>query len=66
MNPGKHGTRFMLGNILLGLALVMLFFLGPLWSWLGVWAMALWMLLAGVGFYFVTTDKSHSGSSMPD
>lgn len=66
MPLGKTGTRFMLGNALLALALLMLFFLGALWERLGVLAMALWMLIAGLGFYFVTTDKTHSGPHLPD
>lgn len=43
----KHGPEFWIGNALLGLSLIMLIFLGALWEALGVWAMMLWMILAG-------------------
>jgi len=61
----KHGPEFWIGNALLGLSLIMLIFLGALWEALGVWAMMLWMILAGVGMYFVTRDKG-PGSNLPD
>lgn len=61
----KHGRDFWIGNGLLGLSLVMLIFLGSLWEALGVGAMVLWMILAGIGMYFVTKDKG-PGSNMPD
>ncbi|MBK9325338.1 MAG: hypothetical protein IPN00_03020 [Hydrogenophilales bacterium] len=61
----KHGPEFWIGNALLGLSLIMLIFLGALWEALGVWAMMLWMVLAGVGMYFVTRDKG-PGSNLPD
>ena len=61
----KHGHEFWIGNALLGLSLIMLIFLGALWEALGVWAMMLWMILAGAGMYFVTRDKG-PGSNLPD
>jgi hypothetical protein len=65
MNNTPHPSSFWIGNGLLGLSLVMLIFLGSLWENLGVWAMVLWMGLAGFGMYFVTRDKG-PGSNMPD
>lgn len=65
MQKGKHSLNFWLGNGLLGLALVSLFFLNRLWELLGVWAMVLWMGLAGIGMYLLMTDKE-SPSSFPD
>lgn len=64
MSESKHGPKFWLGNALLTLSLVLLVFMGSLWSVLGNWAMGLWMVLAGVGMYLVTTDSTPS--SMPD
>lgn len=58
-------TKFWLGNALLALSALLLFFMGPLSEHLGMWAMILWMGLAGVGMYFVTRDKG-PGSNMPD
>lgn len=58
MLPEKHGTKYWAGNAVLAVSLAVLFFMGPLSNFLGVWAMALWIVLAGFGFYLVTTDKS--------
>ena len=57
MNEFKHGTRFWIGNVTLALALISLFYMGPLSERLGIWAMVLWMILAAVGMYFLMTDK---------
>jgi hypothetical protein len=61
----SHPPSFWIGNGLLGLSLVLLIFLGSLWELLGVGAMVLWMILAGVGMYFVMKDKG-PGNNMPD
>jgi len=61
----KHGRDFWIGNVLLGLSLVLLLFLGSLWEHLGAGAMVLWMIFAAAGMYFVTRDKG-PGSNMPD
>lgn len=65
MNDPQHTSSFWLGNALLGVSLIMLIFLGSLWEALGVWAMVLWMGLAGMGMYLVTQDQGPS-SNMPD
>jgi hypothetical protein len=57
MRDPKQRTQFWLGNGLLAVALLSLFFMGPLSEMLGFGAMALWMVLAGVGMYFVMQDK---------
>lgn len=38
--------------------MLMLFFMGPLSDALGIWAVALWMVLAAVGMGFLMSDKS--------
>jgi hypothetical protein len=48
---------FILGNLILGCAALMLLFMGPLWERLGVWALILWMILAALGVYLITKDK---------
>ena len=58
-------TLFWLGNALLAIALVLLLFISSLWTAVGSWAMALWMVLVGVGFYLVTKDKGPE-SQVPD
>lgn len=65
MNNSSHPPSFWVGNALLGVSLVMLIFLEPLWQALGTGAMVLWMALAGTGMYLVTKDKG-PGSNMPD
>lgn len=63
VNNPKHGPKFWLGNVLLTLAFVCLFFMASLSAYLGVWAMVLWMALAAAGFYLLTADKG--GSTNP-
>ncbi len=65
MNDPHQKPAFWVGNGLLGLALALLFFLGPISELLGVWAIILWMALAGVGMYLITRDKGPS-SNLPD
>jgi hypothetical protein len=65
MNNPNHTPAFWLGNVLLGISLVMLIFQGSLWEILGSWAMGLWMLLSGAGMYLITKDKGPS-SNLPD
>ncbi|MBK6742734.1 MAG: hypothetical protein IPG66_07020 [Hydrogenophilales bacterium] len=64
MQDTKHNPGFILGNVILGLSLVMLLFIDQLWAFLGGWAMGLWMVLAGVGMYFVMSEKR--SSTLPD
>ncbi len=57
MNETKHSSRFWTGNIILALALISLFYMGPLSERLGIWAVVLWMMLAAAGMFFIMTDK---------
>ncbi len=59
MNDFKHGTRFWIGNAILAVALLALFYMGPLSEVLGVWALVLWMALVGAGMYFLMTGKGN-------
>jgi hypothetical protein len=60
MQNEKQGPRFWLGNAVLAIALVMLLFMGTLWEHIGVWAMGVWAVVAGIGAYLVMTDKGGS------
>lgn len=60
MSESKQKTQFMIGNVILAVCLVMLFYMGTLWQHLGAGAMALWVVLAAVGIYFVMQDKRES------
>lgn len=64
MQDNERKQPFIIGNVLLGISLVMLIFMGTLWEYLGAWAMGLWMVLAGVGMYFVMGEKR--SSTLPD
>ncbi len=66
MEEEKHGPKFWLGNGLLALSLLVLFFMGVISEFLGIWAMGLWMGLAGLGMYFVMADGSKGKSGVPD
>ena len=65
MNNGKHGRNFWLGNAVLALAMLLLFFMGPLSDALGIWAAVLWMALAAVGMALLMSDKTDEPPS-PD
>lgn len=58
MNPHKYGRNFWVGNAVLALAMLMLFFMGPLSDALGIWAAVLWMAVAAAGMTLVMSDKS--------
>ncbi|MBM4189814.1 MAG: hypothetical protein FJ210_03730 [Betaproteobacteria bacterium] len=60
----NHKTLFLIGNVILGIALS-LFFIPPFWSELGGWAMVVWMILVSIGVYLITRDKGPS-KTMPD
>lgn len=58
MNTGKRSRNFWIGNGVLAVAMLMLFFMGPLSNALGIWAAVLWMVLAAVGMTLLMSDKS--------
>jgi hypothetical protein len=58
LDTSKHKRNFWIGNGVLALALLTLFFMGPLSEALGIWAAVLWMVLAAVGMALVMSDKS--------
>jgi uncharacterized membrane protein len=58
LNHGKHTRNFWLGNGVLALAMLMMFFMGALSDALGIWAAVLWMVLAAVGVALLMSDKS--------
>ena len=57
MNTGKRSHNFWIGNVVLTVAMLTLFFMGPLSDALGIWAAILWMMLAAVGMALVMSDK---------
>ncbi|NCS65945.1 MAG: hypothetical protein COS39_03935 [Hydrogenophilales bacterium CG03_land_8_20_14_0_80_62_28] len=64
MTIKKHSTRFWAGNAVLAFAAAVLFFMGPLSDWMGLWAMAIWIGLAAFGFYLVTADKGPDANDL--
>ena len=58
LNTGKRSRNFWIGNAVLVLAMLMLFFMGPLSNALGIWAAVLWMVLAAAGMGLIMSDKS--------
>lgn len=55
--PPKTSRSFLLGNVVLAAALLVLLLMGTLWELMGVLAMVLWVLLVGVGIYLLFNDK---------
>jgi len=53
MQTPDPNPNFWIGNGLLALSLAMLFFMDTLSQMLGLGAVALWMLMAAAGMYFM-------------
>jgi hypothetical protein len=49
----NHTPNFWIGNALLAVALLILFFMDSLSQMLGMGAVALWMVCAAAGMYFI-------------
>jgi hypothetical protein len=64
MQEPERGPNFVIGNIILGVCVVMLLFIESLWQYLGMGALVLWMLLAAAGMYLILTEKRNP--HMPD
>ncbi len=64
MQEPERGPNFVVGNIILAIALVMLFYMGALWQYLGAGALVLWAVVAGVGMYFIVSEKRNP--KLPD
>jgi len=65
MKHDKRKRKFWMGNGVLALAMVMLLFMGPLSSLLGIWAVAIWMGLAGAGVALLMSGQADE-PPMPD
>ncbi|MFW6343036.1 MAG: hypothetical protein ACOC00_08440 [Halothiobacillaceae bacterium] len=53
----RSRAYFIAGNLVLAIALIMLFFFGPLWERLGVGALVLWMATAALGVFLIMKDQ---------
>jgi hypothetical protein len=51
----NNNNKFILGNIILGVALLMLWYMGALWEYMGAAAMGLWIAVTGLGAYLVSS-----------
>ena len=49
-------NNFLIGNLIMGVALVMLLFIGTLWEMMGAAAVGLWIAVAGAGLYFLMKE----------
>jgi len=65
MNSEKHSLNFWLGNAILGVALLLVLFMGSVWEVLGRGAMVLWVILIVAGVYLLMKDQGGPGST-PD
>jgi len=61
MEGPEHSTKFLIGNAILALALLLLLFMGSAWESLGAGAMVLWVALVVVGVYLLMKDGKKSG-----
>lgn len=53
MKNEEFNSNFWLGNAILALALLMLLYMGTLWENLGILALLIWAVLAGIGAYLL-------------
>lgn len=65
MHDSQRSFNFWLGNGILAFAMLLLLFMGSLWSAMGLWAMGLWVGVVAVGVYILMKDKDESPMS-PD
>ncbi|WP_018860582.1 MULTISPECIES: hypothetical protein [unclassified Thioalkalivibrio] len=65
-NGSRRPSNFVIGNIFLAAAALMLFFFVTLWEYLGVIALVLWMALAAIGVYFIVKDKDINPGGPPN
>jgi uncharacterized membrane protein YraQ (UPF0718 family) len=60
MNDEERGANFWLGNALLGMAMIMLLYMGYLWELLGIMAMGLWIATVAIGAYLLMSAKGNT------
>lgn len=53
MATPENSNNFLIGNVILGIALLLLLFMGSAWEALGMAAMVLWVALVVAGVYFL-------------
>jgi len=53
----QPSNTFWLGNAVLGVAMLMLLFMGSAWESLGIAAMLIWIGLVGLGVYLIMQKK---------
>jgi hypothetical protein len=61
MGGPENSNNFLIGNVILGVALLLLLFMGRAWEVMGVAAMVLWIALVVAGVYFLMQDRGKSG-----
>lgn len=57
MGSPENSNHFLIGNLIMGVALLLLLFMGSAWEKLGLGAMALWVALVATGVYFLMQGK---------
>lgn len=57
----ENSNKFIIGNAILALALLMLLFMGSIWEAMGGAAMVLWIGLVVAGVYFLMQGGDKSG-----
>jgi uncharacterized membrane protein YraQ (UPF0718 family) len=60
MKHEERGANFWMGNALLGMAMIMLLYMGYLWELMGIMAMGLWIATVIVGAYLLMSNKSNT------
>lgn len=58
-------NRFLLGNVVLFCALVLLLFMERAWLAIGFFAVLAWMALAALGVWLIVSDREERGPPGP-
>lgn len=61
MATPEDSNKFLLGNVILGIALLLLLFMGSAWEAMGLGAMVLWVALVVVGVYLLMQGGDRGG-----
>lgn len=61
MGDPENSNNFLIGNVILGIALLLLLFMGRVWEVLGLGAMVIWIALVIAGVYFLMQGGEKKG-----
>lgn len=61
MGGPENSNNFLIGNVILGIALLLLLVMGRAWEVMGIGAMVIWVALVVAGVYFLMQGGEKNG-----